>query len=78
MNLWKSAWQDGCDARLAGVSQESNPNRRDPKKAAWLAGWAWADTTDRAKVDSTQASEAKAPIETVTPKSTDAKKSGIK
>jgi hypothetical protein len=51
VELWKNAWQEGCDARLAGAPQESNPKRRNPQKAAWLAGWAWADGADRNTTD---------------------------
>ena len=46
VDVWKGAWQEGCDARLAGASQDENPNKRNPRKAAWLAGWSWADTND--------------------------------
>jgi hypothetical protein len=45
VDLWKSAWQEGCDARLGGAPQDANPNKRNPRKAAWLAGWSWADAT---------------------------------
>ena len=48
VQVWKSAWQEGCEARLAGAKQDANPKKRNPQKAAWLAGWAWADTMDRA------------------------------
>ena len=59
MNVWKSAWQEGCDARSAGATQEANPHRRNPRKAAWLAGWAWADTTAGTKQSGTTANDAK-------------------
>lgn len=59
VNLWKSAWQEGCDARSAGAFEDANPHRRNPRKAAWLAGWAWADTTDATKTNGTGANEKK-------------------
>jgi hypothetical protein len=59
VDVWKGAWQEGCDARLAGAPQEGNPHRRNPRKAAWLAGWAWADTTNGAKPNSTTTNDAK-------------------
>jgi len=59
VNVWKGAWQEGCDARLAGGSQDANPHRRNPRKAAWLAGWAWADTTNSAQPNSTTTNDAK-------------------
>jgi ribosome modulation factor len=59
VDLWKGAWQQGCDARLAGSSQEANPHRRNPRKAAWLAGWAWAESTNGTKPNSTTTDDAK-------------------
>jgi ribosome modulation factor len=49
VNTWKAAWEEGCKAREAGKGQELNPYRRDPRKAAWLAGWAWADSVPRSQ-----------------------------
>jgi ribosome modulation factor len=44
VDAWKAAWEEGYKDRLAGEARERNPYRRDPRKAAWLAGWVWADS----------------------------------
>jgi ribosome modulation factor len=40
---WKAAWAEGSDAHRAGTPQERVPYRRSARRAAWLAGWQWAE-----------------------------------
>jgi ribosome modulation factor len=44
VDAWKAAWEEGHKDRMAGAARELNPYRRNPRKAAWLAGWVWADS----------------------------------
>jgi ribosome modulation factor len=47
VEAWKAAWEKGRNDRMTGKSRDSNPYWRDPRKAAWLAGWVWADSAPR-------------------------------
>jgi hypothetical protein len=47
VDAWKAAWKEGYNNRTAGVARARNPYSRDPGKAAWLAGWIWADSVPR-------------------------------
>jgi ribosome modulation factor len=47
VDAWKAAWEEGYKDRTKGAARELNPYRRDPRRAAWLAGWVWADSVPR-------------------------------
>jgi hypothetical protein len=40
---WKAAWAEGSNAYSAGSPQGQVPYRRSMRRAAWLAGWQWAE-----------------------------------
>jgi len=42
VELWQKSWMAGAAACWAKHSSE-NPNPKDPARAAWQAGWKWAE-----------------------------------
>jgi hypothetical protein len=43
VEAWKTAWTEGCNHRWQGGPRDEAPNSQDDQRAAWLAGWQWAD-----------------------------------
>jgi ribosome modulation factor len=43
VKAWKTAWGDGCRRRWEGGSRDELPYLQDDHRAAWVAGWQWAD-----------------------------------
>jgi hypothetical protein len=50
---WKVAWAEGSDACRAGIPQDKVPHRRSPRRAAWLAGWQWAERSAHPQANGT-------------------------
>jgi hypothetical protein len=49
VDVWKKSWLAGADACWRNQSS-TNPNAQDPERAAWQAGWSWAQANpDRRK-----------------------------
>ena len=48
---WKTAWAEGYHDARQGVPRTTVPYGQDDQRAAWLAGWQWAENhptlTDR-------------------------------
>ena len=44
IDMWKSAWAEGCHAGWQGAVKEDVPYRPGPQRDAWSAGWNWAGT----------------------------------
>jgi hypothetical protein len=43
VEAWKTAWSDGCRRRWEGGPRDEPPYSQDEQRAAWVAGWEWAD-----------------------------------
>lgn len=43
VKAWKTAWTDGCRRRWEGGPRDEPSYAQDDQRAAWLAGWQWAD-----------------------------------
>ena len=43
VEAWKNAWTEGCHHRWQGGPRDEAPNVTADQRAAWLAGWQWAD-----------------------------------
>jgi hypothetical protein len=53
--VWKRAWVQGCEAAWAGRSSLPPAEMGERQRAAWAAGWLWAQTQPdrrRASLDS--------------------------
>ena len=49
--VWKRAWVQGCEAAWAGRSSLPPAEMGERQRAAWAAGWLWAQTQpDRRRV----------------------------
>jgi hypothetical protein len=49
--VWKKAWVQGCEAAWAGRSSSPPAEMGERQRAAWGAGWTWAQTQpDRRRV----------------------------
>ena len=46
---WKTAWTEGYHDARQGVPRATVPYGQDDQRAAWLAGWQWAE--DRPTLD---------------------------
>jgi ribosome modulation factor len=44
IDMWKSAWAEGCHAGWQGAVKDDVPYRAGPQRDAWSAGWNWAGT----------------------------------
>src|SRR5262245_22316451 len=44
VKAWKAAWTEGCQHRWRGGMRGDVPYVQEDQRAAWLAGWQWADT----------------------------------
>ena len=42
--LWKEAWVQGCETAWAGRPSYVPSGLSEPQRAAWSAGWTWAQT----------------------------------
>jgi hypothetical protein len=42
--LWKEAWVQGCEAAWAGRLSSEAAAMGERQRAAWTAGWTWAQT----------------------------------
>jgi hypothetical protein len=42
--LWKEAWVQGCETAWAGLPASAPSGLAEPQRAAWTAGWTWAQT----------------------------------
>jgi hypothetical protein len=43
VNAWKTAWSEGCRRRWEGGTRDEPSDAPDYYRAAWVAGWQWAD-----------------------------------
>ena len=43
VEAWKTAWSDGCRRRWEGGPRDEPSYSQDDQRAAWVAGWEWAD-----------------------------------
>jgi hypothetical protein len=57
VEAWKNAWSEGCHRRWQGGSQDEAPDVYDYQRAAWLAGWQWADAHPDRRQDSPPATD---------------------
>jgi hypothetical protein len=44
VQLWKESWVEGCETAWAGRPQSTPLRLSGPQRAAWTAGWTWAQT----------------------------------
>jgi hypothetical protein len=44
VQLWKDAWVQGCETAWAGHQAAVPAGLSEPQRAAWRAGWTWAQT----------------------------------
>ena len=52
VQAWKTAWAEGCRHRWEGGSRGAPSHVQDDQRAAWVAGWHWADAhPDRRRPD---------------------------
>ncbi len=57
VETWKTAWAEGCHHRWQGGSKDDAPDLYDYQRAAWLAGWQWADAHPDRRQDSPPAAD---------------------
>ena len=43
VEAWKTAWCEGCHRRWEGGPRDQPAYAQDHQRAAWVAGWEWAD-----------------------------------
>ena len=57
VEAWKTAWTEGCNRRWQGGPRDEIPYAQDDdQRAAWLAGWQWAEAhPDRRQRDGSPA-----------------------
>jgi hypothetical protein len=50
---WKEAWVRGCESSWAGQPSAAPKQLSDSQRAAWTAGWTWAQTQPNRRHSST-------------------------